>query len=126
MISIKIEPELLPIIEKYKDKTGKRFFDFHTRYSDSHVFGSNVNKGLKKVAEKCQIKEELSTYYARHSWATIARNKCRISKSDVDECLNHVDQGSRMADYYIEKDWTLIDESNKKVIDFLKCVQDKK
>ena len=118
-ISIKVEPEAAEIIEKYRDKTGERVFDFYHRYSDSHVFSSNVNIGLKNVAKICNINEELSTYYARHSWATIARNKCGISKDDVDLALNHIDQGVKMADIYIEKDWSLIDIANRAVIDHL-------
>ena len=118
-ISIKIEPEALELIEKFRDKTGQKAFDFHTRYSDFRNFSANVNKGLKVVAEKCGIKVPLSTYYARHSWATIARNKCGISKDDVDLALNHVDQGLKMADVYIEKDWSIIDRANRSVIDFL-------
>jgi integrase len=67
-------------------------------YSDSLGFVSSVDKGLKIVASACGTNEKLSSYYARHSWATIVHNKCKISKSDVDECLNHVDKNSRMAD----------------------------
>lgn len=118
-ISIRIEPEAMELLEKYKDKTGKRVFNFYKRYSTSHVFGSNINKGLKTVAEACKIDIPLSTYYARHSWATIARNKCNVSRDDVDLALNHVDQRLRIADMYIEKDWSRIDEANRKVIDYI-------
>ena len=118
-ISIKVEPEAMPILEMYKDKTGQRVFDFHNRYTNSLIFSSNVNKGLKKVAKACKIDEPLSTYYARHSWATIARNKCEVSKDDVDLALNHIDQGLKMADAYIEKDWSRVDNSNRAVLDFL-------
>jgi hypothetical protein len=74
---------------------------------------------LKNVAEALEIDVPLSIYYARHSWATIARNKCRISKSDVDECLNHVIPENRIADTYIEKDWSFIDDANRKVLDYV-------
>jgi len=30
-----------------------------------------INKYLKRIAEKLEIKEDISTYFARHSWATI-------------------------------------------------------
>ncbi len=118
-ISIKVEPEAMQLLEKYKDKTGKRVFDFHNKYTTSHIFSSNVNKGLKKVATACKIEEPLSTYYARHTWATVARNKCNVSKDDVDLALNHVDQGLKMADAYIEKDWSRIDNSNRAVLDYI-------
>lgn len=119
-ISIKVEPEVLPIIEKYRDPSGVRIFDFYKRYSTSHIFSSNVNKGLKQVATVCEIKEALSTYWARHTWATLARNKCDVSKDDVDLALNHIDLGRKMADVYIEKDFSRIDNANRAVLDFLK------
>lgn len=122
-ISIKVEPEVMLLIEKFKDKSGQRVFDFHIRYTNSHIFSSNVNKGLKLVAKVCEIKEPLSTYYARHTWATIARNKCDVSKDDIDLALNHVDAGLKMADAYIEKDWSRIDNANRSVLDYLRKVE---
>lgn len=64
-----------------------------------------------------------TVYTGFSSWATIARNKCKISKSDIDECLNHVNKDDEMADVYIDKDWGMIDESNRKVLDhvFISC-----
>ena len=118
-ISIKVEPEIVKLIEKYKDQSGVRVFCFYKIYSTHKIFVSSVDKGLKNVAKILNTNESLSSYYARHSWATIARNKCKISKSDVDECLNHVDPNSKMADIYIEKDWGMIDEANRKVIDYV-------
>lgn len=118
-ISIKIEPEALLLLEKYADRLGLRVFDFYSRYTTSHIFSSNVNKGLKVVAKAAGIDIPLSTYYARHSWATIARNRCDVSKDDVDLALNHVDQGLRMVDVYIEKDWGRIDRANRQVMDTL-------
>jgi len=59
------------------------------------------------------------TYTARHSWATIARNKCKISKSDVDECLNHVTSENKLADVYIGKDWSFVDDANRKVLNYV-------
>lgn len=124
LISIKIEPEANKYIEKYKDRTNSRyFFDFHNRYTTPEIFVSNMSIGLKRVGSVARIDAELSTYYARHSWATIARNKCKISKSDIDECLNHVNNDEKMVDVYVEKDWSMIDESNRKVMDhvFVTC-----
>lgn len=124
-ISIKIEPEAADLIEKYRDKTGKKVFDFHNRYSTSENFNTGVNKGLKNVAKICKTNKGLTTYYARHSWATIARNKCGVSKDDVDLALNHIDQGLKMADVYIAKDWSIIDVANRKVLDHIDTVKAK-
>nr|WP_255480233.1 hypothetical protein [Mucilaginibacter sp. E4BP6]NYE66977.1 integrase [Mucilaginibacter sp. E4BP6] len=35
----------------------------------------------------------ITFYWARHTFATLARNKCRMSKDDVAQVLNHVDSG---------------------------------
>lgn len=118
-ISIKVEPEVEDLIAKYLDPSKERVFDFYKRYSNSHVFSSNVNKGLKVVAKASKIDEPLSSYYARHSWATIARNECSVSKDDIDLALNHVDQKLKVADMYIKKDWSMIDTANRAVIDLL-------
>jgi integrase len=104
-------------MEHYIDTTKKRLFNFHLRYSGFREFVTNVNKGLKRLAEACKIDAPLSSYYARHSWATIARNQCHISKSDIAECLNH--STSTVTDIYIEKDWGVIDKANREVIDYI-------
>ena len=52
--------------------------------------------------------------------ASIARNKCGINKDDIHFALNHVDQGLKITDVYIEKDWSLIDKANRKVLNYLK------
>ena len=122
LISIKVEPEVLPLIEKYRDKTGKRVFCFYQMYSSYQIFNANINQGLKQLATACDIKATLTTYFARHSWATIARNNCRISKDDVHLALNHIDGHLRVTDLYITKDWSIIDEANRKVIDYV-CSQ---
>lgn len=116
-ISIKIEPEVLPIIEKYRGTV--RAFKFHELYANKENFNNNLNKGLKQVAKAAEINVPLSTYYARHSWASIARNDCRISKDDVHFALNHVDSRTKVTDIYIARDWSIIDDANRKVLDFV-------
>ncbi|MDB5285425.1 MAG: recombinase [Mucilaginibacter sp.] len=114
-ISIKIESELLPLLEQYKDKKKKRVFCFYQMYSTSENFIKAVNIGLKKVANSLGL-PELTTYYARHSWATIARNNCAIPKEDITLALNHIDTKHRVTDSYLETDWHIIDNANRKVL----------
>jgi hypothetical protein len=123
-ISVKVEPEAKPLFEKYRDPAGIRVFDFYNRYSTSHIFSSNMNKGLKVIAEKCNLDVPLSTYYARYSLATIARNKCDISKDDINLILNHVDNEMKVTDIYLEKDWTRIDRAIRKVLDLVADLDD--
>ncbi len=119
-ISIKIELEALAIIEKYRDKTKKRVFCFYQMYKDANIFNYAINKGLKKIGALVGV-DDLEFYAARHSWATIARNKCKYSKEDVHEFINHAsDDKMKVTDIYIEKDYSLQDEANRKVLDFIK------
>lgn len=66
-----------PLIEKYKDKTGKRLFNFYQYYVDEKGFNKAINYGLKEIGRLLEI-DDLEYYAARHSWATIALNKVGI------------------------------------------------
>ncbi|GHV62577.1 transposase [Bacteroidia bacterium] len=118
-ISIKVEPEVMTLFEKYRDKTGEKVFNFHNLYCDPHGFDTNLNKGLKYIQKQCNIERHLTMYVARHSWATIARNDLHISKDDIAECLNHVDTTHAVTDIYIEKDFNVIDRANRKMVEYL-------
>jgi integrase len=117
-ISIKVEPEALELLEKYKDSTGERVFCFYRMYADEGTFNDAINKGLKQVGEKLGA-EDLEFYSARHSWATIAVNDCEVDKYTVHTALNHADESMRITDIYIKKDFTIIDRANRKVLDYL-------
>ncbi|WP_461534142.1 hypothetical protein [Sinomicrobium sp.] len=43
-----------------------------------------------------------------------------MSKDDVALALNHVDEGNRVTDIYIAKDWRIVDEVQEKVLEKLK------
>ena len=76
-----------------------------------------INEGLKEIGKEIGV-EGLTFYAARHSWATIARSSAvGIDKATVHEALNHVDKEMRITDIYIDKDWTVIWDANKKVLD---------
>lgn len=122
-ISIKVEPEVVPLVEKYLDVTGEKVFNFHRRYSTSDIFSSNLNKGLKRVQEYCGIDKNLTMYVARHSWATIARNDLRSPVDDIAQCLNHIGNEHKTTWIYIEKDFSLIDRLNRRMIDLLHSIK---
>lgn len=117
MLSIKIEPELQALIDKYS--SSGFLSDIKSRYSSTGSFRSSINKGLKEIGQELGI-TKLSTNWARHSWASIARNKAGISKSDIDFCLGHVSHEHKMADIYIDIDYSICDKANRKVLDLLK------
>ena len=109
---------VLPIIEKYRDHTGKRLFNFYQYYRDHKGFNKAINKGLKEIGEQLHI-DDFEYYAARHSWATIALNKVGIDKYTVHAALNHVDESMRVTDIYIERDFVNENKANAKVIKFV-------
>ena len=123
--SIKVQPEAKKLIEKYRDPSGERVFIFHKIYADSDAFYSNMNKGLKKIQTICGINQHLTMYVARHTVGTILRNHFKMPKSDVSECLNH-SIGNSVTDYYIKKDFTLVDEANRRLLNYLFNTKKKK
>jgi integrase len=73
------------------------------------------NKYLRKIAVQCGITDKITTYVARHSWATIARS-LGYSKDIIAEALGH-EYGNKVTgiylDYYSNE---VIDEVNERVI----------
>ena len=107
-----------PLIEKYKDETGKRLFNFYQYYVDEKGFNKAINYGLKEIGTLLEI-DDLEYYAARHSWATIALNKVGIDKYTVHAALNHVDETMRVTDIYIERDFANENRANAKVVKYV-------
>ena len=109
---------VLPLVEKYKDKTGKRLFNFYQYYADEKGFNKAINYGLKEIGTILEI-DDLEYYAARHSWATIALNKAGIDKYIVHAALNHIDDAMKVTDIYIERDFVNENKANTKVAKYV-------
>lgn len=107
-----------PIIDKYRDKTGKRLFNFYQYYCDEKGFNKAINYGLKEIGSILGI-NDLEYYAARHSWATIALNKVSIDKYIVHAALNHIDDSMKVTDIYIERDFVNENKANAKVVRYV-------
>ena len=112
-IEVKVHPVIARLIKKYRDTD--RVFSFHQRYGTPEDFNRAINVGLKTVGEEIGI-DGLQFYQARHTFATLSRNLMHFSKGDVDEALNHVGSYD-IADIYIQKDFSVINENNFKLLD---------
>ena len=115
---VEVPAFVLPLIEKYKDKTGKHLFNFYQTYANSKAFNKAINYGLKEIGELLEI-NDLEYYAARHSWATIALNKVGIDKYTVHASLNHVDESMKVTDIYIERDFANENKANAKVLKYV-------
>ena len=131
-IEVDILPQTKEILKRYRGKS--RLFDFYTRYADEAQFNRAINIGLNKVEkdinkeisdenkgrkEKIPPIQDLQFYQARHTWASIARNQLHIDKYTVNDALCHVDKEMRVTDLYIKKDFSIINEANRKVVSFV-------
>lgn len=123
-LSIKIEPELEPLIKKYSDIAFLSYF--RRQYCDHKNFMKAVNKGLEVISDELNLHCKVTTNWIRHSWASVARNKAGVPKADVDFCLGHVNNDYKMADIYIDIDYSIFDKSNRAVLDLLKNISQKK
>ncbi|WP_337560122.1 phage integrase SAM-like domain-containing protein [Phocaeicola plebeius] len=115
---VDIPTMIQPIIDKYRDKTGKRLFNFYQYYCDEKGFNKAINYGLKEIGSILGI-DDLEYYAARHSWATIALNKVGIDKYIVHAALNHIDESMRVTDIYIERDFVNENKANAKVVRYV-------
>ena len=97
-------PYLLPII-KSTDK------DFMKQYN---VAIYTINKNLKRTAKLLGLSINLTTYCARHSWASIARSK-NIPISVISEGMGHDNEKTTQI-YLASLDSQIIDNANKLVI----------
>jgi len=107
-ISIKIPKEGESLLYKYLGK-------LRVRYANARGLDGALSKGMMELCKIAKL-EKVTFYWARHSFANIARNQCRYSKDDIALALNHVDDNYRVTDIYIEKDWSIIDELQAAVI----------
>lgn len=135
LYSIKVEPEAMELINKYKGEKG--LLCIADRWSDSRNFRHQCNKALQLIGAKKNkggrleggnpkktdktdrpkgIWPELTTYWARHSWATIAYS-IGISKDVIAQALGH--GGNTVTDIYIDKDQALVDDANRRVLDWV-------
>jgi len=134
--SIKIEPEARAIIDKHKGK--EWLLDALDHCQHYECFLHMLNDSLKEIGEpyleaipdaydlfaeptiKKRIKPlipGLSTYYTRHSWATIAY-EIGIPIDIISQALGH-SVNNRTTLIYVKYDQSKVDDANRKVIDYV-------
>jgi site-specific recombinase XerD len=108
-------PEFIrPLFDRYRGHRDHLFI-FAERAANSTVFVKSINRGLKIICKHLSIKENITTYVFRHSWATIAQNECGASTEQIAFALNHASI-HKITEGYIRKDYAPIDRLNKKVM----------
>lgn len=123
--SVKVEPEAMEIIDRYRGKD--YLLSPLDRYASPADYLAHLNRGIKaigrvegkrgKVLEPGKWKA-VTTYWARHSWASIAYG-IGIPVDVIGQALGHSDRGHSVTMIYIRQDAGLVDEANRRVMDFV-------
>lgn len=125
LYDIKIEPEAASIIERYKGRN--YLLNVLDRYGNYRDYVKRLNDNLQLIGEVKAGKQgkksykplfpKLTTYWARHSWATIAAS-LDIPKETIAAALGH-EIGNSITSIYISFDKKKVDEANRRVLDWV-------
>ena len=133
LYSIKVEPEAMKIIEQYKGNNYllsicddyQNYKDFLHRMGNSlKQIGETERKGLGGKKIRKPLFPDLSSYWSRHTWATIAA-ELDIPKETISAALGH-NIGSAVTSIYINFDYKKVDDANRKVIDYVNKFNEEK
>jgi hypothetical protein len=124
--SMKVEPEAMEIIEQYRGENW--LVDILDHWQSDEFFRKKMNKALQKIGPVTRsglggkktyepLFPKLTTYYSRHSWATVA-SYLDIPIETISAGLGH-EYGNRITAIYINYDNRKVDVANRKVIDWV-------
>lgn len=122
--SLRMEKEAAQLIKKYQGV--EHLIRFMDERSDYLQFVRQCNHALKSIGTRSRkgvaptgkaMFPELTTYWARHSWATVARS-IGVSVDDIALALGHGD-GHDLTHIYLDEDLQKIDEANRRVLDWV-------
>ena len=83
-------------------------------YNRRQKMNGKINKDLKEIAKKAEINADLTTYVARHSFATIMK-KSGISTTIISQALGH--DSEKTTQIYLESfENTVLDEASKVIL----------
>lgn len=127
-LSVKIEPEAKEIMDRY---TGEEYLlCIMDKHSDHRNFMKQMHRCLQNLGKERthlgrgggKLKGRalfpyLTSYYARHSWATTAYD-LDIPLETISDGLGH-DYGARMTNIYIKRGQKKVDEANRRIINYI-------
>lgn len=114
-ITIGITPEALEIISKYKGKNGK--LELGYKYNDKNL-QRYVNHCLKLLAKELNIKENLTFYSARKTFAQFAA-EIGIPYPIIEYCLGHSIKTNITINAYVRVKPYQADAAIKRVVEYI-------
>ena len=96
LLSYKLMPKALEIIQRYQNPTSEYLFPILNgshktelqKFNRIHKALAKTNKALKQIGEELKIPNKLTTYVARHSYATVLR-RAGVATSIISSSLGH-------------------------------------
>lgn len=122
LINVPLQQKAIDIIAKYKNDKSPYLFPILTPFHKTEIQIANrlhkvlakINKHLKEVGKKLKLPILLTTYVARHSYATILK-RAGVSTSIISESLGH--SSERITQIYLDSfDNEQIDEAMKNLL----------
>lgn len=118
-LTIAWTPEMQMILDKYPENPTQYLLPIiktvgcNERYAYKNA-GDTINFNLKKVAEMLEINIPLTTYVARHSWASAAKAK-GIPLNIISEGMGHNSETTTQI-YLASLETSVVDEANSIII----------
>ena len=125
LFSVKLEPEALEIIDRYKGKD--HLVAPLDRYTNHKDYLRRMDYGLKSLGRPTGKRgkilgkgmfPKLSSNWARHTWATLCA-EIDIPDPTITLGMGHKTAGHKTTAIYIKRDMKKVDEANRKVIDYI-------
>ena len=125
LLSIKITPPVAEIIQNLRNPTSIKPGDFVFPILDGSMdairqkaainqFVKITNKWLKKIADKLEINFKLTSYVARHSYATVLK-RSGVATNIISESLGHYSEKTTQV-YLDGFEKQVIDEANQHLL----------
>lgn len=122
LLSVRIEPNILEIINRYADRTKETPYlfpiltssDTDESYKQYRTAINIYNRQLKELAKMLSADCQLTSYTARHSWATVAR-KHNAPISVISAGLGHTSERTTQI-YLTSLENSAIDAVNQMII----------
>lgn len=115
LYNVKVWPEAAALIERYRGE--RALLCIADRYKSSRNYTQHIDDGLKRLIDR-QPFNELSTNWARHTYATLAFNELDATTDDVSAALGHK-YGSAITAVYINPDIRKVDALNRRMLDLV-------
>lgn len=121
-LTVRVESEIKRLLDKYGKLNPKSDYVFPilqgekpaTDFNRYYIALNHYNQMLKKLSQMIGYGQNLTSYVARHSWATSARNH-QIPLSVISAGLGH--ESEKTTEIYLKRlENSVVDSANRKII----------